>query len=74
MGSFKQSDMLYDDGRYYKWSAKENQDNPTIRSGTDSIQLNRTEGYEVLHFINSLGDKYFNGTPSIKTCQKIDIK
>jgi hypothetical protein len=72
MGNFKQEDMLYDDGSYYKWTAKADQDNPKFRSGTDAAQLNRTEGYEVLHFINSFGDKFFNSKPTKLTFQKVE--
>ena len=47
--------MLYDDGHYYKWTARADHDNPKYTGGTDRAELNRTEGYEVLPFINHLG-------------------
>lgn len=43
--------MYYKD---YKWSARADHDNPKIIGGTDHAELNRTEGYEMLYFINSL--------------------
>jgi len=49
-----QSQMLLNDGKYYKWAAKADHDNPYYRSGADHSELNRTEGYEVLYFINHL--------------------
>lgn len=48
--SFTKAEMLYDDGKYYKWSAKADHDNPYYTKGTDHSELNRTEGYEVLYF------------------------
>lgn len=50
--SYTRAQMLYDDGKYYKWSAQADHDNPNYTGGTDHKQLNRTEGYEVLYFIN----------------------
>jgi hypothetical protein len=35
-------------------SAQADHDNPKIIHGTDHTELNRTEGYEMLYFINSL--------------------
>lgn len=49
--AYKASDMVYRD---YKWFAKADHDNPKIIGGTDHAELNRTEGYEMLYFINSL--------------------
>ena len=43
--------MVYGD---YKWFARADHDNPKIIGGTDHSELNRTEGYEMLYFINSL--------------------
>ncbi len=38
----------------YKWSARADHDNPKVIGDTDHAELNRTEGYEMLYFINSL--------------------
>jgi hypothetical protein len=56
--AYERSEMLYDDGTYYKWKAREDHDNPYYRAGTDHSELNKTEGYEVLYFINHLGQKW----------------
>jgi hypothetical protein len=47
----KKSELVYDD---YKWTAKADHDNPKYIGGTDHAELNRTEGYEMLYFMNSL--------------------
>lgn len=49
MADFKKSDLLYDD---YSWTTSDN-DDPTITGTPDKDLLNRTEGYEMLYFINS---------------------
>jgi hypothetical protein len=48
---YQRSEMVYSD---YKWVARADHDNPKIIRGVDSAELNRTEGYEMLYFINSL--------------------
>lgn len=72
--AFLQSQMLYKDENYYKWTAKADHDNPYYRIGTDHSELNRTEGYEVLYFINHIVNKWsWNGyTPGLKEYQKIE--
>ena len=69
--SFLRSDMLYDNGNYYKWTAKADHDNPYYIKGTDYSELNRTEGYEVLYFINHLGSKFWT-SPNLVDYQKIE--
>ncbi|NCD68248.1 hypothetical protein [Mucilaginibacter agri] len=69
--SYLRSEMLYDDGDYYKWSARADHDNPYYIRGTDWSELNRTEGYEVLYFINHLGNKRWTN-PSLATYRKIE--
>jgi hypothetical protein len=69
--SYTRAQMLYDDGKYYKWIAVADHDNPYYRKGADYSELNRTEGYEVLYFINHLGDKYWD-EPTLSTYQKIE--
>jgi hypothetical protein len=61
--SYKKSEMLYDDGKYYKWNAVADHDNPYYTKGTDHSELNRTEGYEVLYFINHIGVKHWTANP-----------
>ncbi|THD31263.1 hypothetical protein [uncultured Flavobacterium sp.] len=70
--SFKQSEMLYDDGKHYKWVAKADHDNPYYTGGKDRTELNRTEGYEVLYFINHIGGKHWNVVLGTTTYQKIE--
>ncbi len=52
LSTYKKKDMEYTD---YKWQAYADHDNPKIVGGNDHAQLNRSEGYEMLYFINSLG-------------------
>lgn len=47
--------MLYGD---YKWSARADQDNPKVIGGTDHAELDRTQGYEMIYFINSLAKSW----------------
>jgi len=49
---YKKGDMVYGD---YKWQARADHDNPKIIKGIDHSELNRSEGYEMLYFISSLG-------------------
>lgn len=70
--SYLKSEMLYDNGVYYKWKAKEDHDNPYYRSGADHTLLNRTEGYEVLYFINHLAGKRWTAPIGIGTYKKIE--
>jgi hypothetical protein len=69
---YLKSQMLYDDGNYYKWKAGDDKDNPYYKGGTDRAELNRTEGYEVLYFINHFGENYFKEAVALKTYQKIE--
>jgi hypothetical protein len=49
MAVFNKSDLTYAD---YKWEAKLDDDDPKLTGKPDSTMLNRTEGYEMLYFIN----------------------
>lgn len=69
--SFTRPQMLYDDGNYYKWNAKADHDNPYYTKGTDYSELNRTEGYEILYFINHIGAKNWNN-PDLEIYRKIE--
>ena len=70
--SFERSQMLYDNGAYYKWTARADHDNPYYTRGADYTELNRTEGYEVLYFINHIGKKRWTNEPTTATFQKIE--
>ena len=69
--AYLQSQMLYKNENYYKWTAADDKDNPYYKWGADHSELNRTEGYEVLYFINQLANNrwvYVN----LSTYQKIE--
>lgn len=68
---FQRSEMLYDDG-YYKWTAQADHDNPYYRQGADYSEINKTEGYEVLYFLNHIGKKRWSSEPSTATYQKME--
>jgi len=71
--AFERSQMLYDDGIYYKWTARADHDNPYYRTGADHSLLNKTEGYEVLYFINHLAQKFWpNETIYTSSYQKFE--
>lgn len=48
---FTEADLLY---KGYKETAYADHDDPKIIDGKDHSSLNRTEAYEMTHFINSL--------------------
>lgn len=65
------SQMVYND---YKWTAKADHDNPKIIGGNEKSELNRTEGYEMLYFINSLALSWNwpqNALNSMQSLEKI---
>lgn len=66
--AYTKGDMVYTD---YKWTAKADQDNPKIIGGTDAAELNRSEGYEMLYFINSLA-KSWQWNDSLSSRQNLE--
>lgn len=56
--AYTEGEMIYHD---YKKTARADYDNPYYTKGQDFTQLNRTELYEMLYFINHLG-KIWNWT------------
>ena len=78
--AYESSQMLYKHEGYYKWTAKADHDNPYYKTGKDHSELNKTEGYEVLYFINHYADsRTWTNTltnkqepPSLHTYQKIE--
>ncbi|HEY4196253.1 MAG TPA: hypothetical protein VGM63_12005 [Mucilaginibacter sp.] len=66
---YKQSEMIYSD---YKWTARADHDNPKIIGGQDHSELNRTEGYEMLYFINSLAKTWNWTEPFTSSAQKLE--
>jgi hypothetical protein len=61
--------MVYTD---YKWFARADHDNPKITGGTDHSELNRTEGYEMLYFINRLADVWNWFNPPLQSLQHLE--
>jgi len=68
--AYTKNQMVYQD---YKWSARADHDNPKIIGGTDHAELNRTEGYEMLYFMNSLAKtwKWNDSLTSYQNLEKI---
>ena len=69
--SFEKPQMQYDDG-YYKWQAAADHDNPYYKKGADHSELNRTEGYEILYYINHLANRFWDGQQSIALYHKLE--
>ena len=67
--AYERSQMLYTD---YKWQASAAHDNPYYTKGTDHSEINKTEGYEVLYFLNHIGKKRWNSEPNTATYQKME--
>lgn len=69
--SFLKSDMRYDDGQYYTWTARSSNDDPKTIGGKEKDELNRREGYEVLPFIQNWVRLNFN-RPTLSVYHKIE--
>lgn len=67
--AYTSGQMFYKD---YKWSARADHDNPKIIGGTDHAELNRTEGYEMLYFINSLASTWNWTNVSLSSYQHLE--
>ena len=67
--NYTKSQMVYTD---YKWTANADHDNPKIIAGADHTELNRTEGYEMLYFINSLAKAWGWASTSLASCKKLE--
>ena len=67
--AFERSQMLYAD---YKWQARADHDNPYYTKGSDHSEINKSEGYEVLYFLNHIGRKCWTNEPSVTTYQKME--
>ncbi|WP_376967594.1 hypothetical protein ABNQ39_36005 (plasmid) [Azospirillum sp. A26] len=55
MSLMTKTNLIYKD---YNWKAKDDKDNPKITGFPDNALLNRSEGYEVLDFINRFAAKH----------------
>lgn len=67
--SYTKSQMVYDD---YKWTAKTGHDNPQIIGGQERSELNRSEGYEMLYFINSLAKTWGWTLPYTDSARRLE--
>jgi hypothetical protein len=68
--SYKRSDMVFKD---YKWSAKQDYDDPTFIAHQEKAELDRMEGYEVLVFINHLRLHWNRKYPFTKSdCEAVE--
>ena len=67
--AYKKSNMVYSD---YHWKAKDDHDDPNFIHKPDSTELNRTEGYEMLYFINYCAQKWKWGGENISSMQKLE--
>lgn len=67
--AYLKSNMVYAD---YKWKAGDDHDNPHIKGKPDSSMLNRSEGYEMLYFINRLAKVWGWTEPMLSSCQALE--
>jgi hypothetical protein len=67
--AFSRTDMYYKD---YKWSARNENDDPRVRGGLDHTANDKTEGYEVLYFVNACARDWGWSNPSTTDYQKIE--
>lgn len=69
--AYTKANMLYDD---YTWTTKYTDDDPRVRGEPDSTLLARTEGWEMLYFINTCAKKWewkAGSTSSMQNLEKI---
>jgi hypothetical protein len=63
------ANLFYND---YRWSAREERDDPRVTGNPDSTLLDRNEGYEVLYFVNAVGRRNWTPEANLATCHKIE--
>jgi hypothetical protein len=66
---YKKADMVYKD---YKESARADHDNPNYRGGTDHKEINKTELFEVVPFIENYAHVEISASPAVSIYQKIE--
>jgi len=66
---YTKAQMVYQD---YKWTARADHDNPKIIGGQEHSELNRSEGYEMLYFINSLAKTWGWSESNLTSKQKLE--
>lgn len=67
--AYERSQMIYND---YKWQAEAAHDNPYYSKGTDYSVINKSEGYEVLYFLNHIGQKCWKNETNVATYNKME--
>lgn len=67
--SYTKNQMIYSD---YKWTAKADHDNPRFIGAQERSMLNRSEGYEMLWFINSLAKTWNWANGSLASYQHLE--
>ena len=66
--AYLKSQMMYSD---YSWKSRYANDDPSVRGVPDSTLLNRSEGYEMLYFINRLA-KIWNWGENVPAMQRLE--
>jgi hypothetical protein len=66
--AFSKSDLFYKD---YVWTTKYSNDDPRVTGEPDKTLLARTEGWEMLYFVNKLVE-IWNWSASVSNYQKIE--
>ena len=61
--------MVYFD---YKWTARSDNDDPDFKNHQESAELNRTEGYEMIDFIDYLAYKWNWADDNVASRQKLE--
>ena len=67
--AYLKSNMVYND---YKWTANADHDDPKFLGGQEHSELNRSEGYEMLWYINSLAKTWDWKNVSVSSYQKLE--
>jgi hypothetical protein len=66
---YEKTNMVYAD---YTWTASADHDNPRVIGADDHTDLNRSEGNEVLYFINSLAVTWGWQNASLSSFQSLE--
>jgi hypothetical protein len=66
---FTRSNMYFTD---YNWHARDEDDDPRVTGEPDSSLLDRTEGYEMLYFVNKCASLWGWTNPTVAGYRKIE--
>jgi hypothetical protein len=67
--AYKKIDMAFFD---YNWNTKTGDDDPECINDHEHTELNRTEGFEMLHYINSLAKTWGWQTDNISSFRHLE--